>query len=159
MTLKSPCNYDYSSSPSEPEFRLPFKYQDSDFCLSNSGLLIRNFLLILALLFCCAYASAATLPKAEPVPGGIAVIPIEGGSNETPRAYFNGDRVMVLKIQQQWQAVVGIPLATTPGTYSLRVEDGDKRTTQFDFTVQDKQYATQELIMEPYQLMVLTRAV
>lgn len=76
------------------------------------------------------------------MPGGVAVLPLERGG-AAPRAYFNGERVMVLKKGPQWVAVVGIPLDAKPGEYALRV---GKRS--LDFSVRDKQYAVQRLTIE-----------
>jgi len=90
---------------------------------------------------------AADLPHAAPVPGGVAVIALEGGG-EAPRAYFNRERVMVLKKARQWLAVVGIPLDTKPGTYAIQVQHGDQQQTRVNFTIQDKQYATQQLTIK-----------
>ena len=99
---------------------------------------------ILTLLLACSSGTlqAAALPRAEPVPGGVAVVPLERG-RAAPRAYFNGERVMVLKNGPQWVAVVGIPLDAKPGQYALRVD-----ARSLGFTVRDKQYAVQRLTIE-----------
>ncbi|MGA7983937.1 MAG: M23 family peptidase, partial [Burkholderiales bacterium] len=100
---------------------------------------------IFSLLLACACGAlqAAPLPQAEPVPGGIAIVPLGPDRGPAPRATFNGDRVMVQKDGPKWVALVGIPLDAKPGEYALRVA---KRS--LDFSVRDKQYAVQRLTIE-----------
>ena len=101
---------------------------------------------------------AATLPHPEPVPGGVAVVPLPNNGAETPRAYFNGQRVMVLKDDRQWLAVVGIPLDAAPGTLSLQVQTADQKQTTQDFVIRDKQYATQRLTIKDQRKVEPTAA-
>lgn len=93
----------------------------------------------------------AAPPQSEPVPGGIAVIPL-AQSAKPPRAYFNDQRVMVVKDGDGWVAVVGIPLDAKPGDYLLRVEDAatqDKAADkQIAFVVHSKEYETQRLTIK-----------
>jgi len=104
---------------------------------------MKHFLALLLILACGALHAAA-LPQDEPVPGGVAVVPLERGGREAPRAYFNGDRVMVLKDERGWVAVVGIPLDAKPGSYAVRRAGGHRSS----FTVQAKQYAVQRVSIE-----------
>jgi murein DD-endopeptidase MepM/ murein hydrolase activator NlpD len=100
---------------------------------------------LLALLLACASGAsqAAPLPQAEPVPGGVAIVPLGLERGPAPRATFNGERVMVQKDGPRWVALVGIPLDAKPGEYALRV---GKRS--LDFSVRDKQYAVQRITIE-----------
>jgi murein DD-endopeptidase MepM/ murein hydrolase activator NlpD len=102
-----------------------------------------KYLLLVLLAFSPGATRAAALPQAEPVPGGVAVVALDRGGGEAPRAYFNGDRVMVLKRGPQWVAVVGIPLDAKPGNYAVRIQD-----RKLGFTVRDKRYAEQRLTIE-----------
>ncbi len=103
--------------------------------------LLRAALLILPL-------PALALPQAEPVPGGIAIIPLEASSdNDVPQVSFNGVRVLVARDGEHWQAVIGIPLDTAPGDHEVRVQRGSKTQTQ-PFQVRDKAYATQHLTLK-----------
>ena len=100
--------------------------------------------LLALLLVCCSGAlQAADLPHAEPVPGGVAIVPLQRSGGKAPSAYFNGDRVMVLKAKQKWLAVVGIPLDTRPGSHVLRAKG-----RSLSFTVRDKQYAVQRVTIK-----------
>lgn len=103
--------------------------------------LLRIALLILPL-------PALGLPQAEPVPGGIAILPLAANSSDgAPQVTFNGVRVLVVREGDQWQVVVGIPLDTPPGEYSVRVQQGSKTQT-LPFRVRDKTYATQYLTLK-----------
>jgi len=102
-----------------------------------------KYLLSLLLACACGAVQAAPLPQAEPVPGGVAIVPLGPYRVPAPRATFNGERVMVLKDERRWLALVGIPLDAKPGDYALRV---GKRS--LDFSVRDKQYAVQQVTIE-----------
>jgi len=102
-----------------------------------------KYLLTLLLACTSSVLHAAPLPQAEPVPGGVAVVPLGPDSGRAPRATFDGDRVMVLKDERRWLAVVGIPLDAKPGTYAVRVKN-----RSLSFTVQDKQYAVQRVTIK-----------
>lgn len=91
----------------------------------------------------CGAVQAAPLPHAEPVPGGVAIVPLGRAGGEAPRAYFNGDRVMVLKDERKWLAVVGIPLTARPGSYAVKA--GGRKLS---FTVREKQYRIQHVTIK-----------
>jgi len=91
--------------------------------------------------------SALALPRAEPVPGGVALIDL-GDTGARPHARFNRHQVMVIRQDGRWLAVVGIPLSAKPGRHRLRVDDADgKRHSQL-FTVHDKHYRTQYITLK-----------
>ncbi len=87
--------------------------------------------------------TAHALPQENRVPGGIAIIPLPA-SEQIPVARYGNYRVTVVKDQQKWLAVVGIPLATKPGKQTLQLETGGTRG-ELSFVVSDKQYRTQKL--------------
>lgn len=107
-----------------------------------------KYLLALSLIFFCTLLHAATLPQAEPVPGGIAIVPLASHDDTAPDVHFNGHRVMVVKNAGQWVAVVGIPLASKPGVASLRVQSGGKAESRKRFTIHAKAYATQRITIK-----------
>lgn len=84
---------------------------------------------------------ALALPENEPVPGGVAVIPLE--SRHMPEITYEGRRVMVVNENGQHYAVVGLPLSTQPGSHTLRHRGGN-----LSFTVKPKNYAVQRLTIE-----------
>jgi len=98
---------------------------------------------MLACLLLAASSVALALPRAEPVPGGIAVIAL---GSERPAAVRYRDRpVLVVEEAGQWHAVVGIPLAARPGTAALTVSDAGGATRKLAFEIRDKDYETQHL--------------
>jgi len=87
-------------------------------------------------------ATAVSLPTQEPVPGGIAIVPVSK-SKTPPGVEFGGYRVAVIRKDEQWVAVIGLPLSTKPGKQKLKVD-----THEVEFSVKDKHYRTQKLQIE-----------
>ena len=91
------------------------------------------------------------LPGELRVPGGVAILPL-GESDEAPGAvYFGAYRVPVVLDGTQWKAIVGIPLATTPGPQVARLVGPapDATETEVPFEVAACAYAEQKLTVEP----------
>jgi murein DD-endopeptidase MepM/ murein hydrolase activator NlpD len=97
-------------------------------------------LLFLAALLLNPLFAFAQLPDAEPVPGGIAIIPVGADNAPAPRVRFNGERVLTVLHAGAWRAVVGLPLALKPGRHKLEVANS---TVLFE--VRPKAYQTQYL--------------
>lgn len=95
-----------------------------------------------------ALRASAALPEAEPVPGGIAVIAVGPAKQPAPRAYFDGQRVLVMRDGDSWQAVVGLPLSLQPGMQRIFV-GGDQAAggRAIEFQVGAKQYEEQHLTL------------
>ena len=98
-------------------------------------------------------AEAAALPREARVPGGVAIVRVADATAPAPVVTRDGMRVWVTehrvgKGAPGWYAVVGIPLATTPGQQTLNVNDrgadrGTDRTVSFKVT--GKKYPVQKL--------------
>ena len=102
--------------------------------------------LLAMLLFTAAAATAAVMPQQSRVPGGIAYVEVPGTA-APPRVMYGDYQTAVIRQNDRWVAVVGIPLATKPGSQTLRVFTGtDKSDVSFD--VADKQYRTQKLTIK-----------
>jgi murein DD-endopeptidase MepM/ murein hydrolase activator NlpD len=118
----------------------------SDFFPSPSGRgqgegVLKNliaFILLLAII-----STAHALPTENRVPGGVAIIPLPT-SETAPVVKYGNYRVTVVKEQNKWLAVVGIPLATKPGKQTLQLETGGAHA-ELNFVVNDKQYRSQKL--------------
>ncbi|MGB5512624.1 MAG: peptidoglycan DD-metalloendopeptidase family protein [Woeseiaceae bacterium] len=82
---------------------------------------IRKILLAAVWLMLTGSASAAL--EHSPWPGGIAVIELGPAAAPAPAVTFNNRPVLVMQREQQWHAVVGIPLDTAPGEANIRVGD------------------------------------
>lgn len=95
-----------------------------------------------------AAANAQDLPRESPVPGGIAIVPLTADGEPAPVAHFNGSRVMVVRHNGQWQALVGLPLTQEPGPQTVTTRDSRGDTREYSFIVRAKEYAAQYLTLK-----------
>ncbi len=101
-------------------------------------------LLLASLGMLASIAGAVSLPRESRVPGGIAYIPIPTNGSHAPQVRYEDHQVAVIRQNDHWIAVVGIPLAVTIGQQSLHVMSEQKQST-VTFDIADKHYRTQEL--------------
>jgi len=100
-------------------------------------------LLLLCLTFASsAHASYITRQLNKPVPGGVAVVDL-GPSAQPLTARFDGKPVLVVREQDNWLAIVGIPLTQKPGSASL--VQGNRTLT---FSVGSKKYQEQHITLK-----------
>ncbi len=104
--------------------------------------------------FCYATRS---LPISKPIPGGIAVLPLDIHTLNLPVVFFNNKRVLVVKYQNPteknltWIAIVGIPITTKPGVQKISIHADKIDHNHFhiniekSFLVQSKTYPTEAL--------------
>ncbi|MEQ1882353.1 MAG: peptidoglycan DD-metalloendopeptidase family protein [Burkholderiales bacterium] len=102
-------------------------------------------ILSLSLLAVSAAQALAQFPEPEAVPGGIAIISVGSVAEAVPRVEFQGNRVMVVREFDTWQAIVGLPLSLSPGSYTLSVKTVDGTENIPSFEVGDKEYEVQRL--------------
>lgn len=88
--------------------------------------------------------SAMTLPQQSAVPGGVVIVPIAAGIDAKPVVQYNKRQVMVLKQNEQWLAIVGVPLTAKIGTQTLTVKSAGKMSKK-SFEIADKAYPTQHI--------------
>ena len=91
------------------------------------------------------------LPRASQVPGGIARLSL-GTAAARPVAHTADDAALPLLVvgdAQEWFALVGIPLAATPGEARIAVAAPDGSQRPIAYTIAPKQYATQRLKVKP----------
>ncbi|MGD8547651.1 MAG: hypothetical protein PVJ10_06745, partial [Thiohalophilus sp.] len=62
---------------------------------------------------------AATLPRNQSFPGGVAVVALTDLGQPQPSVTYLDKKVMVRPNGKQWEAVVGIPLSARPGIQKL----------------------------------------
>ena len=92
-------------------------------------------------------ASAQSLPRAEPVPGGVAIVPIDTASETAPHVYLGNLRVMVVRQARKWLAIVGLPLSIHAGEHELNVVDDSGHKQMQRFAVLTKQYGAQHITL------------
>ncbi len=122
----------------------------------------------LAGLACAVNATAAVpaaanplLPRQRAVPGGIVVLPVAASpampeGYATPRAFFGDAPVLMLPRgpghEQEWLAIVGIPLSQPPGPAQIRIEGLPGGMATVQFAVRPAHYRTQRLRVAPAQV-------
>ena len=106
--------------------------------------------LALAALLCLSFHAQAdsyiTRLLNKPVPGGVAVIDLSS-AGQAPSATYDGKPVLVVKEQDTWRAIVGLPLTVKPGPAQITRRDaGGNRT--LSFTVGSKKYPEQRITLK-----------
>jgi len=105
------------------------------------------YMFCLALMWGPALAWSAALPRHEPTPGGVAVIALPTYP-ETASAFYRDRRTLVVKRDENWIAVVGIPLSAKAGKHQLELRQPGRPVRRIPFTVKAKTYETQRLTIE-----------
>lgn len=89
----------------------------------------------------------STLPKHTSVPGGVAIVSLNLHQELTPQVYYRNQRVTVISNpdgNQEWMAIVGIPLDAKPGSHELAIQTESKSYKQ-QFMVENKKYREERL--------------
>jgi murein DD-endopeptidase MepM/ murein hydrolase activator NlpD len=109
--------------------------------------------LAIALLATAGAASgrAVDLPKEEAVPGGIKILRLDVSGDALPYVEAGDHRALVVQDGSSWLALIGIPLNESLGEKRVIVHAAGGRR-ELDFTVGDKQYASQSLKVAPRQV-------
>jgi murein DD-endopeptidase MepM/ murein hydrolase activator NlpD len=90
-------------------------------------------------------ALAAPAPRASAVPGGVARIHL-GNSEQAPQVRLSGERVLVLREEAEWVALVGLSLNLKPGAKAVvEVQGADGATRTMPIVIGKKEYAAQHL--------------
>ncbi len=86
--------------------------------------------------------SLVSLRDKTAVPGGVAWISLSSESDTPPNIVYQKRRVVVLRDDNNWVALVGVPLSTKPGKHTVI----DQQTgQQYTFQVNSKKYKTQRI--------------
>jgi murein DD-endopeptidase MepM/ murein hydrolase activator NlpD len=94
-------------------------------------------------------ADGLTLPRQSLVPGGVALVPIQGAADDPPKVTFDSAPVMVLRKDDHWLAVIGIPLSAQPGPMKVDIEQRGAQEAGLGLEIKPKQYVEQRLKVEP----------
>lgn len=95
-------------------------------------------------LFFIAGVHAAALPRESRVPGGLAILEVPASGETLPHVTFGNHRAPVIRDGDRWLTLVGIPLATKPGSHTADVTVGTERR-KLAFEVTTKKYDEQRL--------------
>lgn len=98
---------------------------------------MRGVILLISIL---AAPFTIALPAHDPVPGGVALVPLQQEASQSKQVSYRGRPVWVAKHENALVAVVGIPLSAKPGAHSIKTRDGE-----VTFEVLDKAYQVQRL--------------
>jgi murein DD-endopeptidase MepM/ murein hydrolase activator NlpD len=91
------------------------------------------------------------LPHENAVPGGVKILRLDSAGAAMPYVEVDGHRALVVQDGSAWVAVIGIPLSTPLGTLHVIVRGSNGRQ-ELEFSVGDKQYASQSLKVAPGQV-------
>ena len=90
--------------------------------------------------------------RPEPVPGGVAEIPVAPAGSPRPEVRFDGRPVLLQQRADGWHALVGLPLDTPLGEHVVQVgPEGNRRTLAF--SVGPKAYPEQRLTIKNPKLV------
>jgi murein DD-endopeptidase MepM/ murein hydrolase activator NlpD len=87
----------------------------------------------------------AALPRTSVVPGGVVIVDVGAATDPKPAVSFGDHVVLTVVDGARYKAVVGIALATKPGTYKLTVARHVGPSESVSFKVVDKKYREQQL--------------
>lgn len=109
--------------------------------------LVTLFTLLLSALLTTFSPSALALPKHAPVPGGVAVIDLGPATQPPPTARWGEQSLAIVKDQQHWFALLGIPLDTLPGELEIHVFSASTVAVKI-VPIQVKNYPEQRLTIK-----------
>jgi murein DD-endopeptidase MepM/ murein hydrolase activator NlpD len=112
---------------------------------------------MLASVLCCATAIAQTQPpfprpRHAAVPGGVAIVKLGDTDSPVSEVTFNGKRVLTLRRDNGFFAVVGLALDIVPGMHALQVRarsDSTQLAFSTAFEVKPATYPVQRLKISP----------
>jgi murein DD-endopeptidase MepM/ murein hydrolase activator NlpD len=103
--------------------------------------MIRSLTFVLVILIA---ATAVAVPEHSPWPGGVAVVRIPG--EKRPSVTVDEQKALVVKADNEWVAVIGIPLdQTVPGTIKATVGVPNEPNREVEFELRANTYEEQHL--------------
>lgn len=103
--------------------------------------------LLAALLLSLSSPFVHAEPRHSPVPGGVAVLPL-GPASQAPQARYQDLPLAVIRHQQGWAALLGIPLDTPPGPLNIHINGASGKSRQITLQVLGKDYPVQRLSLK-----------
>ncbi len=111
--------------------------------------MIDRLVRIFATVLCCVALPAFALVEQAPRPGGIAVVRVaEAQTDPAPNVFFNAKKSLMLRLDDMWAAIIGIPLDQAIGMAEVTVRFADGRHWTVGFEVKSHTYREQHLTVE-----------
>ena len=102
-------------------------------------------LLALLLSFLLA-GTASAFPKNKPVPGGVCVLDIAAANSVKPIVTYQGKPVATVQKNNEWKAIIGIPLDAIAGEHKVIVRNPiNHRVIERVCYVKNKKYRSQHI--------------
>ena len=117
--------------------------------LSGHALAANATTLILDSALAASTEATTLLPKESHVPGGIVFLRVDSAADDMPVVKLAAARAMVLRKNDHWLAVVGVPLSTEPGPLKISVETRAAPEKDAVVEIKPKQYREQKLKVAP----------
>lgn len=103
------------------------------------------------------FAIAETFPTTAPVPGGIAIIDLKSDFNEQAKVFFGKRRILTRKINNAWQAVIGLPLKIKSGVHKVKIINAQGKKKYQEFLVYGKDYETRHITITNKRMVSPTK--
>jgi murein DD-endopeptidase MepM/ murein hydrolase activator NlpD len=103
--------------------------------------------MLMAVLLLGFIQTVQALPLTRAIPGGVQVIAL-GEQADKPEVYFEKRRVMVIRDNGQWHAVIGLPLSLKPGSHRIEVRQADGKDYPISFMVSAASYPEQHITIK-----------
>ncbi len=128
------------------------------FQLLQKLIMIKNILFISFFgLVTFKLATAETFPVAAPVPGGIAIVDLKSDFNEQEKVFYGKKRILTRKINNTWQAVIGLPLKIKTGTHKIQIINAMGKKKYQYFSVANKNYETRHITITNKRMVSPTK--
>jgi len=120
--------------------------------------MIKNILFISFLgLITFKLAAAEIFPVVASVPGGVAIIDLKSDFNGQEKVFYGKKRILTRKIDNTWQAVIGLPLKTKTGSHKIKIINAIGKKKYQYFSVADKQYETRHITITNKRMVSPTK--
>jgi len=114
---------------------------------------MRTLFLLALPAFCGAsYAQTLALPHESRVPGGVFMLSVDAPADLRPTVLFEGHRTLIVRVDGQWRAIVGLPLSAPVGRTEVLVQAGVQPGKPVAFEIGPKEYESQHLKVKPGQV-------
>ncbi len=128
------------------------------FQLLQKLIMIKNILFISFFgLVTFKLATAETFPVVAPVPGGIAIVDLKSDFNEQKKVFYGKKRILTRKINNTWQAVIGLPLKIKTGTHKIQIINSMGKKKYQYFSVASKHYETRHITITNKRMVSPTK--